>query len=204
MSDLQFLAKLTVPKDMITDRCTTACLLVFLASAFPSWSILFQGLISLDVASHYTYLYAVLSLGQRSHKKVEGTGILASILRLYYEDQRVLFTLCAADQLFFISLYLLSFSSPYLSPLTSSGELERAKRALAPGSAAAMELARANKMDSTVPWILAAISFPAMFLKQFINVVQFVQASNWLADADRKIRIKEGLVKQRKKTKKTK
>ena len=33
--------------DMVTDRCTTACLLVFLASAFPRWSIVFQGLISL-------------------------------------------------------------------------------------------------------------------------------------------------------------
>jgi hypothetical protein len=38
--------------DMITDRCTTACLLVFLASAWPRWSIVFQGLIALDFASH--------------------------------------------------------------------------------------------------------------------------------------------------------
>jgi hypothetical protein len=43
---------------------------------------------------------------------------------------------------------------------------------------------RANKMDSTVPWILAAISFPVMFGKQIINVVQLVKASKWIAEGD--------------------
>ena len=43
---------------------------------------------------------------------------------------------------------------------------------------------RANKMDSTVPWILAAISFPIMFGKQVINVVQMVKASKWIAEGD--------------------
>jgi CDP-diacylglycerol--inositol 3-phosphatidyltransferase len=30
--------------------------------------------------------------------------------------QKVLFTFCALNEMFFIALYLLSFSSPYLSP----------------------------------------------------------------------------------------
>jgi CDP-diacylglycerol--inositol 3-phosphatidyltransferase len=38
-------------KDMVTDRCTTSCLLVFLASAFPRYAIGFQILMSLDIAS---------------------------------------------------------------------------------------------------------------------------------------------------------
>src|SRR6201989_1218132 len=49
--------------DMVTDRCTTACLLVFLSSGFPRWSIIFQGLISLDLASHYMPMYATLTMG---------------------------------------------------------------------------------------------------------------------------------------------
>lgn len=59
--------------DMVTDRCTTTCLLVFLASAFPRWSILFQGLISLDLASHYMQMYTTLTMGGtgKSHKKVD-------------------------------------------------------------------------------------------------------------------------------------
>lgn len=59
--------------DMVTDRCTTACLLVFLSSAWPRWAIIFQSLISLDLASHYMHMYATLSMGgsNQSHKKID-------------------------------------------------------------------------------------------------------------------------------------
>jgi CDP-diacylglycerol--inositol 3-phosphatidyltransferase len=59
--------------DMVTDRCTTTCLLVFLASAFPRWSIVIQGLISLDLASHYMQMYTTLTMAGsgQSHKKVD-------------------------------------------------------------------------------------------------------------------------------------
>jgi CDP-diacylglycerol--inositol 3-phosphatidyltransferase len=118
--------------DMITDRCTTSCLLVFLASAFPRFSIVFQGLISLDFASHYLHVYATLAMGgsSQSHKKVDENR--SWILKQYYSNnvkililqgwtsltisQKVLFTFCAMNELFFIALYLLSFSSPLLSP----------------------------------------------------------------------------------------
>ena len=48
-------------------------------------------------------------------------------------------------------------------------------------------------MDSTVPWILAAVSFPVMAAKQFINVVQLVKASRWLAEGDVAERRRTGL-----------
>ncbi len=72
--------------DMVTDRCTTACLLVFLASAFPRWSLIFQGLISLDLASHYMHMYATLVMGGgESHKKVDKSR--SWILNLYYTNK---------------------------------------------------------------------------------------------------------------------
>ena len=72
--------------DMVTDRCTTACLLVFLASAFPRWSLIFQGLISLDLASHYMHMYATLVMGGGgSHKKVDKSR--SWILNLYYTNK---------------------------------------------------------------------------------------------------------------------
>ena len=49
-------------------------------------------------------------------------------------------------------------------------------------------MARVNKMDSQVPWILAGISFPVMAIKQFLNIVQLVKASKWLAEGDVKAR----------------
>ncbi|PKX93749.1 CDP-diacylglycerol--inositol 3-phosphatidyltransferase [Aspergillus novofumigatus IBT 16806] len=171
--------------DMVTDRCTTACLLVFLSSAWPRWSILFQSLISLDLASHYMHMYATLSMGgaSQSHKNVEATR--SWILYQYYHSKTVLFICCALNELFFIGLYLLSFSSPILSPSLLQAQDPTAPPALgSPWSAGALELARANKIDSFWPWVITGISAPVMALKQFINVVQLVKASKWLAEGD--------------------
>jgi hypothetical protein len=52
-------------------------------------------------------------------------------------------------------------------------------------------MARANKIDSTVPWILAGLSAPVMVGKQIINVIQMVKASRWLAEGDVAKRKKE-------------
>ncbi|KAF2000151.1 hypothetical protein P154DRAFT_492210 [Amniculicola lignicola CBS 123094] len=189
--------KFGIVLDMVTDRCTTSCLLVFLASVFPRWSIIFQGLISLDLASHYMHMYATLTMGEsgQSHKNVNKSK--SRVLNLYYSNKVVLFTFCAMNELFFIGLYLLAFSSPYLSPtlLQSTGNPaslsvgtpaapEGSILFTSPWSAGAMEYARANKMDSTGPWILAVISFPVMLGKQIINAIQLVKASQWLAAGD--------------------
>lgn len=73
--------------DMVTDRCTTSCLLVFLSSAFPRWALLFQGLISLDFASHYMHMYATLTMGDsgQSHKKIDQSR--SRLLHLYYNNR---------------------------------------------------------------------------------------------------------------------
>ncbi|KAL8846582.1 MAG: hypothetical protein Q9221_008348 [Calogaya cf. arnoldii] len=195
--------------DMVTDRCTTSCLLVFLSSAFPRWSIVFQGLISLDFASHYMHMYANLAMGSgQSHKKIDQSR--SRLLHLYYNNRTVLFVFCLFNELFFIALYLLSFSSPMLSPsLLPTGEKaagsaqpgspSHASSLLfaAPGSAWAMELARANKMNSFWPWFLAGISSPVMLGKQVLNVVQLVKASKWLAEGDIKARRAKGLPKKK-------
>jgi CDP-diacylglycerol--inositol 3-phosphatidyltransferase len=83
--------------DMVTDRCTTSCLLVFLAQAFPRWSIIFQGLISLDLASHYMHMYATLSMGgsSQSHKDVSASR--SWILRQYYSNKVCSISPCAAS-----------------------------------------------------------------------------------------------------------
>ncbi|KAI9721616.1 MAG: CDP-diacylglycerol-inositol 3-phosphatidyltransferase [Chrysothrix sp. TS-e1954] len=190
--------------DMVTDRCTTTCLLVFLASAFPRWSLVFQGLISLDLASHYMHMYATLTMGGSgmSHKKVDASR--SWIMNQYYSNNKVLFTFCAMNELFFIALYLLSFSSPILSPSllqtgSDSASLNPGTPAApsmiwtTPFSAGAMEMARANKMDSNVPWAIAITCTPIMALKQWINVVQLVKASRWLAEGDIAERRKAGL-----------
>ncbi|KAB8271010.1 phosphatidylinositol synthase [Aspergillus minisclerotigenes] len=183
--------------DMITDRCTTTCLLVFLASAFPRWSIIYQGLIGLDYSSHYIHMYATLAMGgsRQSHKNIDENR--PWVMRLYYSNTYVLFTVCALNELFFIALYLLSFSSPTLVPSLlmdqkpSATQPTRPQTWSSPWSAGAMEMARANKIDSAVPWALLATSAVFMLFKQYVNIVQLVEASKWLVQGDVEIRRKE-------------
>lgn len=66
--------------------------------------------------------------------------------------------------------------------------VEATLQSLSPFSAAGMEIARSNKIDGTVPRYIACISAPVMLLKQYINVVQLVTASQWLAEGDKKDR----------------
>ena len=61
-----------------------------------------------------------------------------------------------------------------------------------------MEIARANKIDSFVPWCLAGLSAPVMLAKQIINVVQLVYASQLLAEGDRAERQKQRLAAAKK------
>lgn len=130
-----------------------------------------------------------------------------------WPKQIFLFICCAANELFFIALYLLSFSSPTLSPallqtpivdnIQAGAQVNRTllrQLFTSPYSAAALELARANKMDSFWPWVLAGVSFPIMFFKQFVNIVQIVKASKWLAEGDLAMRKSKGLPRKTKKT----
>ncbi|EMF15423.1 CDP-OH_P_transf-domain-containing protein [Sphaerulina musiva SO2202] len=192
--------------DMVTDRCTTTCLLVFLATAKPAYSVIFQLLISLDLASHYMHMYATLVMGgqTQSHKNVDAKR--SWIMNLYYTNKTVLFVACALNELCFIGLYLLCFSSPLITPAlrlptetTPTSPLQPTPSLLFsnPFSAAAMEYARANKMDSNIPWFIFAASAPVMLFKQYVNVVQLVQASRWLAEGDRKDRKKLGLPRKK-------
>lgn len=108
----------------------------------------------------------------------------------------------------------MTFSSPLLSPHLINSVEQTSGVHIQPGaqvntsllrqffpdpfSAAALEAARANKMSSTVPWIIAGISSPVMFGKQFLNVLQLVKASKWLAEVDIKDRKEKGLPRKQK------
>ncbi|THZ40853.1 CDP-diacylglycerol-inositol 3-phosphatidyltransferase PIS [Aureobasidium pullulans] len=168
--------------DMVTDRCTTTCLLVFLATAMPKWAMLFQLLISLDLASHYMHMYATLSMGGsgQSHKQVDAKR--SWLLHLYYTNKPiVLFTLCAMNELFFVALYLLTFAEPESHV---SGDRMKTVIQSEPWSAGAMEIARANKIQSSIPTALFRLSVFPMLIKQYINVQQLIVASQWLAEGD--------------------
>ncbi|KAK9457448.1 CDP-alcohol phosphatidyltransferase-domain-containing protein [Dipodascopsis uninucleata] len=145
--------------DMVTDRCTTSCLLCYLSSTYPKFVVFFQLLLSLDLASHYMHLVAMLGTGAQSHKKVNKER--SWLLNLYYTNSRVLFIACAANELFFVALYLWSFplkTPPYLGTW--------------------------NGIPLSYVTFLAVFTFPIWLCKQIINVVQMVNAANTLTSID--------------------
>jgi len=98
--------------DMVTDRCSTAGLLMVLAQFYSNYQFVFQFIVVLDIASHWVQVYSNLLAGNLSHKKVAESGNF--FLRLYYTSRVVLFTMCAGNELCFAMLYVMNF---YTGPL---------------------------------------------------------------------------------------
>lgn len=142
--------------DMVTDRCITSGLLLYLSHLghpyIGQWAVsLSVAFISLDVSSHYMQMYATLKKGAMSHKTTRANSF--PLFRLYYESRYVLCAVCAGDQLFWISLYAL------LSPKLAG-------------------------LSYTIAKYAAVIAAPVCLLKQFLNVVQLCESSMELAAMD--------------------
>ncbi|KAM8794736.1 CDP-diacylglycerol--inositol 3-phosphatidyltransferase [Eudromia elegans] len=90
--------------DMLTDRVAALGLLLHLALLYPGAAPLFQLLSALDVASHWLHVHSSVLQGAESHKSVGAGG--NRLLRLYYESRPLLFLLCAGNEGFYCSLYL--------------------------------------------------------------------------------------------------
>ncbi|TBU35856.1 phosphatidylinositol synthase [Dichomitus squalens] len=151
--------------DMVTDRCTTSCLLCYLTSAYPEWALAFQFLITLDFSSHYMHMNSSLITGSRSHKQVDGD--VSRLLQRYY-DPRTLFVVCAGNELFYISLYLMKWVHTPLSEsfgITGDGFV-------------------AYLVSFTWPELIAYVTGPICALKNIVNLVQLWKASKVLVGVD--------------------
>jgi len=95
--------------DMLTDRCATMTLLATLCTFYPSWTFFFQLSMVIDISCHWIHLHTSLMQGRTSHKFVDAGG--NPIMHLYYTSRPVLFGMCAGNELFYASLYLLNFTT---------------------------------------------------------------------------------------------
>jgi len=145
--------------DMVTDRCTTACLLCYLSSAYPDYALYFQFLIALDFSSHYMFMYSSLVTGSSSHKDI-GDDV-SRILRVYYTNKVVLFLVCFFDQVFYVALYLMKWTTKPIGLLEA------------------------------IPWVsgltyaqLAFWTSPVCVLKNVYNIIQLWKASKILVGVD--------------------
>lgn len=175
--------------DMVTDRCTTACLLCYLTKTYPRAALVFQFLITLDFSSHYIHMYASLLTGAASHKIV--TEEMSKILWYYYNDSRTLFFFCAGNELFFVCLYLMEF---YPTPLGLDPDWflwpwghairEHVLKAAASNSDSWSKLFYQSVGKITWPMVAAAVTLPICFMKQVFSVVQFWTAAKVLVGVD--------------------
>lgn len=101
--------KLGAMLDMLIDRMTTMCLCAALCRFYPKYMLFFQFWMALDIVSHWFHLHSSQMKGATSHKVIDLSG--NPLLRHYYHNKQVLFTFCAANELFFCMLYLTYFSN---------------------------------------------------------------------------------------------
>lgn len=55
----------------------------------------------------------------------------------------------------------------------------------------------ANKLNETVPWCLLYVSTPVMLFKQYVNMIQLIEASKWLVQGDNEMRRNARLAQKR-------
>lgn len=96
--------------DMLTDRMSTAVLLIVLAQLYPHQWGTFAGLIVLDIVSHWCQMFSKLAANKATHK-----GSRNPILNFYYTFPYALLVFCVGNEAFFISLYLRAFASSFSS-----------------------------------------------------------------------------------------
>uniref|UniRef100_A0A5S6QPS8 Methyltransf_12 domain-containing protein n=1 Tax=Trichuris muris TaxID=70415 RepID=A0A5S6QPS8_TRIMR len=95
--------------DMLTDRCTTLCLLCALAVLYPRQLLFFQLFAVLDISSHWLHMHSHDLHGSKSHKTVSPST--SWLLHQYYTSRAFLFFMCLGNEAFFWALYMAHFDA---------------------------------------------------------------------------------------------
>jgi len=132
--------------DMITDRFCTASLVLILSHLYPSFLVPFAYLNILDFVSHWLRMY---SAAGEHHKKENLNHHF--LLNLYYTNRNVLGMVCLFNEFFYIFLYVAKFF---------------------PGP----ELFSVMNYSLNLSVAFALLCFPVFFFKQYVNVLQLVNA----------------------------
>ncbi|CAI5732005.1 unnamed protein product [Hyaloperonospora brassicae] len=97
--------------DMVTDRCSTAGLLVVLSHLYPQYMVCFIFLLVLDFSSHWFHMYS----SRGHHKLVPAERNF--LLRFYYGCYPFFGFCCVGAELFYILLYVLHFDPALMIPV---------------------------------------------------------------------------------------
>ncbi|ENN73996.1 CDP-diacylglycerol--inositol 3-phosphatidyltransferase isoform X1 [Dendroctonus ponderosae] len=94
--------------DQLTDRCGTMGLVAVLAHLYPKYMFPLLLSMCIDVSCHWIFLHTSVLQGKQSHKFIDMSE--NPIMNVYYTNRTVLFFMCAGNEAFYASLYLLYFT----------------------------------------------------------------------------------------------
>ncbi|KAK9987741.1 hypothetical protein SO802_027980 [Lithocarpus litseifolius] len=149
--------------DMVTDRISTACLLVVLSQVYRP-GLIFLSLLALDIGSHWLQMYSTFLSGKVSHKDVKDSSNW--LFKAYYGNRMFMAYCCLACEVLYIVLFLLA---------------ENQTESLM------AVLTRSAKQSLLISSILA-LSLFGWAIKQTVNVIQMKTAADLcvLYDIDKK------------------
>lgn len=139
--------------DMITDRVSTACLLVLLSQVYrPGLSFLL--LLALDISSHWLQMYSTFLTGKVSHKDVKDSTNW--LFKAYYGNRMFMAFCCVACEVLYIILFL---------------RAEKQTEDL-------IDVLMTSARQSPFLLLLLALSLFGWAIKQTINVIQMKTAAD--------------------------
>ncbi|OIT24725.1 putative CDP-diacylglycerol--inositol 3-phosphatidyltransferase 2 [Nicotiana tabacum] len=139
--------------DMVTDRVSTACLLVILSQVYRP-GLVFLSLLALDISSHWLQMYSTFLVGKTSHKDVKDSS--SWLFKLYYGNRMFMGYCCVSCEVLYITLFLLARNQ------TES-------------------LIDVLVNAATTSWIYLVLLALLLFgwaIKQFVNVIQMKTAAD--------------------------
>ncbi|GMH35423.1 hypothetical protein BSKO_03291 [Bryopsis sp. KO-2023] len=163
--------------DMVTDRLSTAGLLVILCMMYQECYVIFLGLLMLDIFSHWSQMYYTLTTGNTSHKDVRSKSFL---VRTYYQYRWFMGFCCVSCEVLYLALYLLHWPQPRW--LTIKVNFLQYLNVNLPGVDGGENI--------SLIWAVVALSLPGVGAKQIINVCQLWNALSGLVHQELKEREK--------------
>ncbi|KAG6762996.1 hypothetical protein POTOM_033524 [Populus tomentosa] len=148
--------------DMVTDRISTACLLVILSQVYrQGFSIdftpgmVFLSLLALDIGSHWLQMYSTFLLGKASHKDVKDSTNW--LFKAYYGNRMFMAYCCVACEVLYISLFLLA-----------QNETEKKL----------MDVLKASITEGSLVSVVVVLSLFGWAIKQLVNIIQMKTAAD--------------------------
>jgi len=133
--------------DMVTDRFSTATIMLVLTHLYPKYRFGFIITMILDIVSHWLQMYSTFATGEKHHKKASTNW---KLLQFYYNFPYALLAFVLGSEMFVVTMYCQHFESQLWSPeLVFFRDINR---------------------------LLVTISAPFFVMKAVINVVQLISA----------------------------